>query len=198
MIFYSANPVRPLGGHEIKEGDMPTATTQHPDSRRKMLRAAGLSQESELSEARIARADSAEAKEVLEASGKDALYRFIMGAGREPGAKAASKKYSDEVRRAARVCRELTAGKGSPGAKQVDAVAKAIGETDPIEASGMAGRTLRRYATEGRTAKGELMRPTPEMSEIGERCGGDPFCRGRRLAVILAALDAVRKSGAES
>lgn len=165
---------------------------EHPKERRDVLRRAGLSENSELTEAEVKRADElagdAEDRPMAELRSK-----IMRGQKRQ-----AALGYDGEIRRAAKICRELTGGKGSPGAKQVAAVRGAIDGTDPITASGMGARALRRWATDGKTMHGDRFKPTAEMAEIGRRCGDDPFCRGRRLAVILVALDAASKSGKES
>jgi hypothetical protein len=166
---------------------MPT-TTKHTPAVREALRRANRSMATELDADEVNRARS---KRAAEMSG-ERLWRYITGQEEANGQRPA---YDDEVRRTAKIVRELCEGKGAPGAKQIEAVRKAIGRTDPVEASGMSGRALRRYAAEGRTPEGDRMRPTPEMAAISERCGGDPFCRARKLAVILAGLDAARKSG---
>jgi hypothetical protein len=170
---------------------MGTMTTEHPKGRRDVLRHAGLSESSELTEAEVKRADEL-AGDLKDRPMAEIRSKIMHGQKRQ-----AALGYDEEIRRAAKICRELTDGKGSPGAKQVAAVRGAIDGTDPVTASGMSGTALRRWASNGRTTKGERFKPTAQMDEIGKRCGDDPFCRGRRLAVILVALDAAAKSGKE-
>lgn len=114
----------------------------------------------------------------------DPLRRRIMSGEKRAPAKG-GRKYSEEVRDAARIVREVTQGKGSPGAKQIAAVEKALDGKDPVEASGLGPRKLAEWA-KGKWAPGRGKHPE-KLTALAAKVN-DPWASGRRLAAILHAL----------
>lgn len=111
--------------------------------------------------------------------------------GKKPAAKPKSKakksKYSEEVRAASKEVRAILGPKVKPpGAKQVAAVVKAMGDRAPADAAGLSMAKLRKWAKDGE-------RPE-DFAKLRELAGqvGDPWATGRKLAGILAAVEAVR------
>jgi len=184
---------------------MSAVTEKHPDAVRKVLKRARMSEGSELDSAQLERVKEAVRKTAL--SG-DRLYHFILqgnteapkstarartrDAGTKSQAKQIRPKYPPLVKAAAKRVRELSGGKGSPGAKQVDLVLQKLHGRSAIEVSGLAERTLRSYA-KGTTKPKAL---PASMLELAAECD-DSFCRGRRLAMILAAIAEQEKSSAQ-
>lgn len=96
-------------------------------------------------------------------------------------------KYPEEVREVAKEVRDLLGEKvKAPGAKQVAAVLKALGDRGPAEAAGISSARLRKWAKDGE-------RPD-DYAKLRDLAGavGDPWATGRKLAAILAAAEAVR------
>lgn len=113
--------------------------------------------------------------------------------GKPPAAKPKTKvksKYSDEVRAASKEVRAVLGPKVKwPGAKQVAAVVKAMGDRSPADAAGLSMAKLKKWASEGE-------RPE-DFAKLRELAGqvGDPWATGRKLAGILVAVEVVRKAG---
>lgn len=113
--------------------------------------------------------------------------------GKEPAAKTKPKptksQYSEEVRAAAKEVRAVLGPKVKPpGAKQVAAVVKALGDRTPADAAGLSMAQLKKWAGEGE-------RPE-DYAKLRELAGqvGDPWATGRKLAAILVAVETVRKA----
>jgi hypothetical protein len=98
--------------------------------------------------------------------------------------------YTDEVREVAKATRATLGEKvKAPGAKQVAAVVKALGDRDPAKAAGVSSARLRKWAAEGERPK--------DFANLRELAGqvGDPWATGRKLAAILVSIESVRKAG---
>jgi hypothetical protein len=112
----------------------------------------------------------------------------------EPKAPAGAKKpkqspYTAEVREVAKAVRATLGEKvKAPGAKQVAAVVKALGDRDPAKAAGVSSARLRKWAAEGE-------RPE-DFANLRELAGqvGDPWATGRKLAAILVSIESARKA----
>lgn len=184
---------------------MSTTAEKHPSAIRAVLKRARMSEGSELNPEQLERAGEAVKKPTLK---DDRLYNYILhgttegsrsassSTRRSGGAKARGRqvtiKYPPAIKAAAKRVRELSGGKGSPGAKQVDLVNKVLHGRDPVEATGMSERALRSWAKGTKSPKtvgGGFL-------ELAGECN-DSFCRGRRLAMIVVALAEQAKSGAK-
>jgi hypothetical protein len=110
--------------------------------------------------------------------------------GKKPAvrkSKAKKSKYSEEVRAASKEVRAVLGPKVKPpGAKQVAAVVEALGDRTPADAAGLSMAKIKKWAKDGE-------RPE-DFAKLRELAGqvGDPWATGRKLAGILAAVEAVR------
>jgi len=121
------------------------------------------------------------AKSQLEAGGK------APAAKPKPRKPKAKSKYSDEVRAASKEVRAVLGPKVKPpGAKQVAAVVKALGDRAPADAAGLSMAKLRKWAKDG-----ERPEDFATLRELAAAVG-DPWATGRKLAGILVAVEAVR------
>ncbi|HEX3733780.1 MAG TPA: hypothetical protein VHU86_01375 [Solirubrobacterales bacterium] len=98
-------------------------------------------------------------------------------------------KYTDEVREVARATRETLGEKvKAPGAKQVAAVVKVLGDRVPAEVAGISSARLRKWAVEA-----ERPEEYAKLRELASQVG-DPWATGRKLAAILVSVEVVRKA----
>jgi hypothetical protein len=126
-------------------------------------------------------------------TGEQGEAQTLSSAPPPPRERAPRATYSDEVREAARRARALLDGKGAPGPKQVALTMRAIEQTgNPALAAAIVAQQregLLAFGVKGKPADGLL---TPEliklMDDLAVLCDGDPFCKGRRLAVQLVAI----------
>lgn len=133
-----------------------------------------------------AKEQAAEAKAAREQKEREAERQTRSTAAKKAGAKPPRKPspYDDGIRIAAKRVREILDGKGAPGAKQILAVRKALGKKSAAEATGISATALKKYATKKQLTDANVK----ALREFAQQFG-DPFCAGRRLAVILVALD---------
>ena len=112
--------------------------------------------------------------------------------GKAKGGNGKRPAYPEEVREAVRIAKKARGtSSGAPGPKQHVLVREAIGDRDPLAVVGMSERSLRDAAS-GKMST-EKLRAQEGLRELGGRID-DPFCKGRNLASMLAAIVEQRKA----